>query len=316
MSIGQRAPSRGAGHTEVRQSTLVYATHCREDRDAPDVITGSTHSYIVSTMSKTLGITVENTPSKVIVVSPIGQSIWVSRLYRDVPLEVQGTIFLADVMELPFGEFDLILRMDRMVKDFPDIFLEELPGLPSNCEVEFEIELLSSTAPVSIASYRMALNELMELKAQIQELLDHGFIRPSVFSWGAPVLFVKKKDGPMRKDNVVANALSYKAMTDLKTMFTRLSLFDDGSLLAKLQVKPTWIEQIRGKQSILREAHNSPYAMHPGRKKMYQDLRELHWQPGLKREVTDFVTQCLNCQQVKIEHQLPSGLLQPVKIPL
>lgn len=56
--------------------------------------------------------------------------------------------------------------------------------------------------------------------------------------------------------------------------------------------------------------------MHPGGTKMYRDLREFYWWPGLKREVTDFVSKCLTCQQVKAEHQLPSGLLQPVKIPL
>ncbi|XP_017628632.1 uncharacterized protein LOC108471541 [Gossypium arboreum] len=120
---------------------------------------------------------------------------------------------------------------------------------------------------------------------------------------------------------MVANALSRRAMTDLRVMFTRLSLFENGSLLVELQVKPTWIEQIKGKQledeslgmwfrqiecgsttnfglnsegvlcfrgricvpndadlkqSILREAHSSPYAMHPSENKMYRDLRELY----------------------------------------
>ncbi|KAA3474119.1 reverse transcriptase [Gossypium australe] len=69
------------------------------------------------------------------------------------------------------------------------------------------------------------------------------------------------------------------------------------------------------RQMILWEAHSSPYAMHPGGNKMYRDLRELYWWPGLKHEVTDFVSKCLTCQQVKAKHQLPSGLLQPVKIP-
>ena len=67
---------------------------------------------------------------------------------------------------------------------------------------------------------------------------------------------------------------------------------------------------------ILKEAHNGPCAMHPGGSKLYRDLRELYWWPGLKREVTEFVGRCLTCQQVKAEHQVPSRLLQPVKIPL
>ncbi|KAA3487660.1 DNA/RNA polymerases superfamily protein [Gossypium australe] len=86
----------------------------------------------------------------------------------------------------------------RIVKEFTDVFPEELPGLPPDREVEFGIELLPGAAPVSIAPYRMAPKELVELKAQIQKLLGRGFIRPSVLLWGAPVLFVKKKDGSMR----------------------------------------------------------------------------------------------------------------------
>ncbi|XP_017628975.1 uncharacterized protein LOC108471948 [Gossypium arboreum] len=150
-------------------------------------------------------------------------------------------------------------------------------------------------------------------------------------------------------------------MSDLRAMLARLSLFDDGNLLAELQVKLTWIKQIQDKQlvdetlglrfcqiksgttsnfglnsdgvlcfqgricvpndsdlrqSILREVHSSPYAMHLGGNKMYRDLSELYWWSILKCEVTDFVAHFLTCQQVKAEHQSPSGLLQPVKIRL
>lgn len=85
-----------------------------------------------------------------------------------------------------------------VVCEFPDVFLEEIPGLPPIREVEFTIELLPETTPISIAPYRMAPTELGELKLQLQDLLGKGFIRPSVSLWGAPVLFVKKKDGSLR----------------------------------------------------------------------------------------------------------------------
>ena len=85
-----------------------------------------------------------------------------------------------------------------MVCWFPDMFPEELPGLPPSREMEFSIDLVSDTRPISRAPYRMAPPELKELKAQLQELLDRGFIRPSVSLWGAPILFVKKKDGTIR----------------------------------------------------------------------------------------------------------------------
>nr|GEZ80441.1 putative reverse transcriptase domain-containing protein [Tanacetum cinerariifolium] len=85
-----------------------------------------------------------------------------------------------------------------IVKEFPDIFPEDLPGLPPVRQVEFQIDLIPGTAPVARTPYRLALSEMQELSNQLQELIDRGFIRPSTSPWGAPVLFVKKKDGTFR----------------------------------------------------------------------------------------------------------------------
>lgn len=85
-----------------------------------------------------------------------------------------------------------------VVREFLDVFPDELPELPPDREVEFGIELIPGALPASKAPYRMAPTELAELKVQLQELIDRKFIRPSVSSWGAPVLFVKKKDGSLR----------------------------------------------------------------------------------------------------------------------
>nr|GFC32530.1 retrotransposon protein [Tanacetum cinerariifolium] len=85
-----------------------------------------------------------------------------------------------------------------IVSEFPNVFPDELQGIPPVHEVEFSIELIPGAEPISKAPYRMALIELKELKDQLQELLERGFIRSSVSPWGAPVLFVKKKDGSMR----------------------------------------------------------------------------------------------------------------------
>nr|GFC08453.1 putative reverse transcriptase domain-containing protein [Tanacetum cinerariifolium] len=79
-----------------------------------------------------------------------------------------------------------------------DLSADELPGIPPVREVEFNIELIPGAEPISKAPYRMAPVELKELKDQLQELLELGFICPSVSPWGTPVLFVKKKDGSMR----------------------------------------------------------------------------------------------------------------------
>ena len=86
----------------------------------------------------------------------------------------------------------------RVVCQFPDVFPKELPGLPLDWVIEFEIELLPGTAPISKARYQTAPAELKELKQQLQELLDKKFICPSYSTWGASVLFIKKKDGSMR----------------------------------------------------------------------------------------------------------------------
>ena len=85
-----------------------------------------------------------------------------------------------------------------VIKEFPDVFPEELPGLPPEKEVDLAIEGLKGTTPISRAPYRMAPTELKELKTQPQELLDKGFVRPSVPPWDGPVLFVKKKDDTLR----------------------------------------------------------------------------------------------------------------------
>ncbi|WVZ80739.1 hypothetical protein U9M48_028195 [Paspalum notatum var. saurae] len=86
-----------------------------------------------------------------------------------------------------------LIEKISVVSDFLDVFLEELPGLPPDRDVEFSIELVPGTAPVSRRPYKMAPDEVKELKVQLQEQLDKGLIRPSSSSWGCPALFVEKK---------------------------------------------------------------------------------------------------------------------------
>jgi hypothetical protein len=80
-----------------------------------------------------------------------------------------------------------------IICEYPDVFSDDLPGMPLDRNIEFIIELQPGTAPISKKSYRMPPNELAELKIQLQDLLDKGFIRPSASPWGCPALFVKKK---------------------------------------------------------------------------------------------------------------------------
>ena len=99
--------------------------------------------------------------------------------------------YLAHVVDTRSSEVGL--EDVPVVRDFPDVFPEYLPGLPPEREIDFPIDLVPGTSPISLPPYRMAPAELKELKTQLQELVDRGFIRPSISPWGAPVLFVKKK---------------------------------------------------------------------------------------------------------------------------
>ncbi|KAL4346328.1 hypothetical protein GQ457_17G011190 [Hibiscus cannabinus] len=162
------------------------------------------------------------------------------------------------------------------------------------------------------------------------------------------------------KANVVVDALSRKVAVELHAMFANLSISRDGGLVAEFQVKPTLIQLIWEKQlcdraipahvqdiaegkptefrfrdegvlcfkdriivhddsefrrTILTEAHSSPFAMHPCSTKMYRDLKGEYYWVGLKKDVAEFVSKCMVCQRVKVEHQFLSGLLQPLRIP-
>jgi hypothetical protein len=86
----------------------------------------------------------------------------------------------------------------KTIFENPDVFPKELLGMPPNCEIEFVIELVPGTAPIFKRLYRMAANQLAELKEQHQELLDKGYICPCASPWGAPIIFVPKDDGMQR----------------------------------------------------------------------------------------------------------------------
>nr|GEU85002.1 putative reverse transcriptase domain-containing protein [Tanacetum cinerariifolium] len=85
-----------------------------------------------------------------------------------------------------------------IVREFSEVFPEDLPGLPPARQVEFQIDLVPGATPVARAPYRLAPAKMQELSTQLQELSDRGFIRPSSSPWGAPIMFVKMKDGSFR----------------------------------------------------------------------------------------------------------------------
>jgi hypothetical protein len=101
------------------------------------------------------------------------------------------------------------LEIIKVVSEFPDVFPEDLPGLSPERKVEFAIELLPGTTPISKRAYRVSGPELVELKKQIDELSEKGYIRPSTSPWAAPVLFVEKKDDTRRM------CIDYQALNEV-----------------------------------------------------------------------------------------------------
>jgi hypothetical protein len=122
-------------------------------------------------------------------------------------LEIRSPTFEDLVLYLPsqdstqscaFSMIELPLKKIPVVCEYANVFPDELPGMPPDRDIEFAIELQPGTTPISKRPYRMPPTELAELKKQLQELLDKGFIRPSTSPWGCPALFVKKKDKSLR----------------------------------------------------------------------------------------------------------------------
>ncbi|GJT00744.1 putative reverse transcriptase domain-containing protein [Tanacetum coccineum] len=117
-----------------------------------------------------------------------GRIIGLNTILRGYTLNILNHPFNIDLMPIELGSFDSIIGMDWL----------DLPGLPPTRQVEFQIDLIPGVALVAQAPYRLTPSEMKELSKQLKELSDKGFIRPSSSPWGAPVLFVKKKDGSFR----------------------------------------------------------------------------------------------------------------------
>ena len=148
-----------------------------------------------------------------------------------------------------------------VVNEFLDVFPEDLPGLPPDREIEFVIDLLPGTAPISKAPYRMAPSELKELKVQLQELLEKDFIRPSFSPWGAPVLFVKKKDGTLRLciDYRELNKVTIKNKYPLPRIDDLFDQLQGASVFSKIDLRSGYHQLKIKKEDIHKTAFRTRY---------------------------------------------------------
>ena len=149
----------------------------------------------------------------------------------------------------------------RIVREFKGVFPEKLDSLPPERDVEFAIDLVPGTTPLSKAPYRMAPAELKELKEQLQELLDSGFIRPSSSPWGSPVLFVKKKDGTLRMciDYRGLNQVTIKNKYPLPRIDELFDQLQGSTVFSKLDLRQGYYQLKIKESDIPKTALNSRY---------------------------------------------------------
>ncbi|CAH1428386.1 unnamed protein product [Lactuca virosa] len=145
--------------------------------------------------------------------------------------------FLAHVVDKQKGEKNTNNIPD--VRDFQDVFPEDLPGIPPERQVEFRIDLIPGATSIAKSPYRLAPTEMQELSSQLSEILDKGFIRPNFSPWGAPILFVKKKDGSFRMciDYRELNKLTIKNRYPLSRIDDLFDQLQGASYFSKIDLR-------------------------------------------------------------------------------
>ncbi|XP_075095211.1 uncharacterized protein LOC142173505 [Nicotiana tabacum] len=222
---------------------------------------GSSLSYVTPYIAKKFRIEPEKLCEPFEVSTLVGESVIARCIYRGYPVKVYYRLTVADLVELEMVDFDVIMGMDwdadaqiptlqsvPIVNEFPKVFPEDLPGVPPDREIDFGIDLLPGTKPISILLYRMAPSELKDLKVQLKDLLDKGFIRPNVSPWGASVLFVRKKDGSLRMciDYHQLNKVTIKNNETDHAEYLRfvLQTLQDHKLYAKFSKCEFWLKSV------------------------------------------------------------------------
>ncbi|KAK8680625.1 hypothetical protein V6N13_109565 [Hibiscus sabdariffa] len=300
---------------------------------------GSTHSFICTTTIERLSIKPENVKTSLVVSNPIGKNMPINLICKECPVTIRGIPFPIDLYVLPNCEIDLILGLDWMnkklttifaamtlqddydfglpsipvVSEFVDVFLEELLGLPPTREVEFGIDIQPGTNAVSITPYQMAPIELKELKKQLEELQDKGFIQPSTSPWGASVLFVKKKDGSMRLciDYRQLNRVTIKNKYPLPRIEDLFDQLRDASVFSKIDLRSSYYQMKVKDADVPKTAFRTRYGHFEflvmpfgltNAPAAFMDLMNRVFKPYLDKFVVIFIDDILIYSRNKDEH--------------
>nr|GFC66572.1 putative reverse transcriptase domain-containing protein [Tanacetum cinerariifolium] len=218
-------------------------------------------------------------------------------------------IFLAHITTKKVEDKSKEKRLEDVpvVRDFPEVFPEDLP-------VEFQIDLVLGAAPVARAPYRLAPSEMKELAEQLKELSDKGFIRPSSSPWGAPVLFVKKKDGSFRMciDYRELNKLTVKNRYPLPRIDDLFDQFQGSSVYSKIDLRLGYHQlRVRG-EDIPKTAFRTRYGHYEfqvmpfgltNAPAVFMDLMNRVCKPYLDKFVIVFINDILIYSKDEKEHE-------------
>ncbi|GJS46842.1 putative reverse transcriptase domain-containing protein [Tanacetum coccineum] len=225
-------------------------------------------------------------------------------------------IFLAHVTTREIEDKSEKKRLEDVpiVQDFPEVFPEDLPGLPPTRQVEFQIDLVPGAAPVARAPYRLAPSEMKELSEQLKELSDKGFIRPSSSPWGAPVLFVKKKDGSFRMciDYRELNKLTVKNRYPLPRIDDLFDQLQGSSVYSKIDLRSGYHQLRVREEDIPKTAFRTRYGHYEfqvmpfgltNAPAVFMDLMNRVCKPYLDKFVIVFIDDILIYSKNKKEHK-------------
>ncbi|GJZ21304.1 putative reverse transcriptase domain-containing protein [Tanacetum coccineum] len=225
-------------------------------------------------------------------------------------------VFLANVTTKKAEDKSKEKRLEDVpiVRNFPEVFPEDLSGLPPARQVEFQIDLVPGAAPVARAPYRLAPSEMKELSEQLKELSDKGFIRPSSSPWGAPVLFVKKKDGSFRMciDYWELNKLTVKNRYPLPRIDDLFDQLQGSSVYSKIDLRSGYHQLRVREEDISKTAFRTRYGHYEfqvmpfgltNAPAVFMDLMNRVCKPYLDKFVIVFIDDILIYSKDRKEHE-------------
>ncbi|GJX16215.1 putative reverse transcriptase domain-containing protein [Tanacetum coccineum] len=284
--------------------------------------TGADRSFVSNAFSSLIDITPTTLIHGYDVELADGKIIWVNTLKKKNGLVIKISccnrcqVFLAHITIKKAEDKSEEKRLEDVpiFRDFPKVFPEDFPGIPPTRQVEFQIDLIPGAAPVARAPYRLAPSKMKELSDQLQELSDQGFIRPSSLTWGAPVLFVKKKNGSLQMciDYRELNKLTMKNRYPLPRIDNLFDQLQGSSVYSKIDLRSGYHQLRVREKDILKTAFKTHYDHYEfqvmpfgltNAPVVFMDLMNRVCKPYLDKFVIVFIGDILIYSKSKQEHE-------------